>query len=328
VSNIGDFVKEGYASQMHEIDANVDGSDPKNLITFLGNPKWAQTTGPDFSTALRNHAYAHMQGGLGLQATANRFGTLGYTDAGDTVYGWTPQYGTGATPLLGPTTPQQAASAGPTAGAAAINAGGGGVPQPKPSWTPGEPGPQRKATFEYGAKLDDAAHYATTFLNNLKGGEQLLNRSITGRAAPTLTEIGAWAQAGGLDPKEVDRVLGGSVDATQALGKVMLMLGTQSMKQANEGNAAVRSVQEWQQFINANPNPATNVGAIRKMWHQMKFQARLVQSEQDKYGQWRNSGKDILGFRPAFNQYVDQATDTYLEHVKDRDWTQPTALGD
>lgn len=205
-----------------------------------------------------------------------------------------------------------------------------GVPQApsQPNLTLRQPGEPLQAAYKYGQGLDDAADYSQRFLNTTKEGEQLLNGAMTGRAIPTRLEIGRWATSAGVDPQKVDQIVGGSANQTQALAKVMLYVGTQAMRQANEGNAAVRSVQEWQKFIEANPNLANDPGAIRQMWDLMKFQSRMTVAEQREYYNWRDSGKDLTKFRPAWNSYADQQMDQYLRATKDRDWNKPTEIGE
>lgn len=197
-----------------------------------------------------------------------------------------------------------------------------------PQLTLRQPGPQLEESLKYGKSLDDAADYSQRFLNTTKEGEQLLNRAMTGRAIPTRLEIARWATSAGVDPKKVDEIAGGSANETQALAKIMLFIGTQSMRQANEGNAAVRSVQEWQKFIEANPNLANDPPAIRQMWSLMKQQSRMVVAEQAEYYNRRDSGGDLTTFRKDWNQYSDQKMDDYLRAVKDKDWSQPTAIGE
>jgi hypothetical protein len=313
----------------------IKDGNQKDMIALL--TQWAGLKGPELKQRMGQFALGNEQGRRALSDFNGTYDPALFTDQYNNKYGgWkssvmggvAPQMGAGGMGMGGP------APGGALPPSQGFPGGAAGGAPATPQLTTRQAGPQLTSAQEYGPALDTTADYNQRFLNNIQKGEQLLNGSITGRGAETITDIGRWAVRAGVPQDKVDALLGGSTTKTQAMAKLMLYIGTQGMRQANEGNAAVRSVQEWQQFIRANPNIENDTPAIREMWHLMKFQSRMVVAEQRAYHAREDNikndptGSQLINFRKDWNTESNQRMTDYLKATKDRDWNQPESIGD
>jgi hypothetical protein len=188
------------------------------------------------------------------------------------------------------------------------------APTPPPGFKIGQPGPRQEwINKEYYPQLQTAANASQNLINIVGEGKQLLADATTGRAAPARLEIARWLTSAGISDEVARRVAGGDPYNSQALSKLILYIGTQGMRQANEGNAAVRSVQEWNKFMEANPNLANDKKAITKMWDWMNYQAHLTTQEQKQFNRWSEMGKDTTQFPAEWNDYVEKTTQDYFK---------------
>ena len=195
----------------------------------------------------------------------------------------------------------------------------GGPNTPSSSITLGPSAP-RQAQLEYMGKtywpqLQEAGEQSQSMLNFLGEARSLLRDYTPGRGAELRTELARLLEAGGADPNGpvVRAVANGDVSNAQAFQKLTVAMATQWMRQANEGNAAVRSSTEWLKFQNAFPGLENDPKAIQKMYNYMRFLADMTQQKQKSYQNFeRAPGYDIAQFPSKWNEFANTQLGKFL----------------
>lgn len=188
---------------------------------------------------------------------------------------------------------------------------------PAPGPTSFGPTPNREAEIEHMGKtyypqLQKAADQATTFKQYIGEAKMLLKNFDTNRASELRTDMARWGRSVGLPEDTTNKIAGGDVSNAQALQKLMIYTGTRGMAVANEGNAAVRSVQEWNKFMEANPNLTNDPKAITKMYDFMSFLADLTKSEQKQYNTYKSTpGADVTAWPAKWNDIATEMGNRY-----------------
>lgn len=317
--------------------------DPKQTVAQLTQITQGARTNGDLKARLFQLAQAY-------QSASDRNGNIGWQTQTDPMTGQPKlvafnkmQGGPSGAPLpgqsAGPTLPAPATGGGTSAAASQGGAGGGSTvppaaavsatsnaaPQASPTQatssvvgtpmgpTAAQAGGLKYMSDTYYPELQNAARQAQNYLNIVSEGKSLLRDVATGRAAPARLEIARWLTSAGVSEQTARQVAGGDPYNAQALQKLILYIGTQGMRQANVGNAAVRSVQEWNKFMEANPNLANDKQAINKMWDFMQYQSSLVTQEQNEYNGWLRDGKNPTLFPASWNNFVNQQTQKYMQ---------------
>jgi hypothetical protein len=286
----------------------------QSMSDNAGALSWQTVVGPDGQP--RTVAFSKLTGGpAGAPQPGQTLGGAPGMVPSPAGGGGGPGPAPGPAPL--PTTPSEAAPVVPGAGAAPASPPTAPTNVGGPLGTPTAPTTAQSAGLDYIAKtyypqLQQAAQQATQVKNMLGEARSLIRNFDPGRAAEWRTDAARWATAAGMSPDTVAAIQGGDVSSAQALQKLTTTMATQWMRQANEGNAAVRSVQEWQKFQAAFPNIENDPKAIGKMYDFMDFVASLTQAEQRGFDQYKAiPGADVTTWPGKWNTVVNEMSQKY-----------------
>lgn len=233
-----------------------------------------------------------------------------------------PTQGVSTAPGAGPFQGVGPGTGGP--GSPGMHPAGGAQPQPQapiaPSGpTPFGPTPDKAAAIDYMGKeyypqLVQAGQQATQAKQLMTEAKSLMTNFDPNRASEVRAGAARWLESiPGISKDTVANVAGGDVSNAQALQKLMIIAATQGMAQANKGNAAVRSVQEWQKFQEANPNITTDKNAITKMYDYMNFQADMTKQEQRSYDEYRSRpNADVTTWPAKWNDFATDQSQKYF----------------
>ena len=267
VNSVGDFVKQGYASQMAELGIPKD-----ELITHLANPAPGSPASLK-DDQIRNWYKMHS---LALQHGSNATNTL--TNAYDPHMAWDPNTGTwqggwrnpyGRVQTVGGQSAQPgvggALGAGPTQGAAALTAAGaGGQPTGAPSAQFGEPGPVEQKQLEalpgYIQGVNASQSSAQALNRQLDELDDMRKQFKPGAGTSTYVQAARLMQAAQLPQSWVDSVAKGSLPAGQTFDSIGLQVAVGMMKQQllsrseSEGSAGRILQLEFDAYKNTKPN--------------------------------------------------------------------------
>jgi hypothetical protein len=324
-----------YMSQAMSIGA-IDPAKYKETIAFLADPKYANLKGADFrNQVLLPHALAMQHGSSALTALNNNFDpALSYNPDGSTNAGWrNPYYGT-ARNINGTA---GALSAGPTVGAAALNAGGPGAPAapaapsnplqptgpaapPSNSLAPamptppplaqaqsgpqfGQMGPVRKAMLEsvvpYQKDVDARQSAAQGLLVQMQQAQRLMKNFTPNGAASVRTELGRIASGMGAPQELQDELANGSIADSQAAQKLLFGIGSQLAAQLTHAGGGRMAATMWSHTLDqGSPNINMNADSISKIMAAMREVAHVMDMERSHlYGRLAQPNYDITRVR-------------------------------
>lgn len=168
---------------------------------------------------------------------------------------------------------------------------------------------------QYWPQLVDASNQAVSLKNFLGEARALLKDYSPGRGAELRSEAARLLEAlPGADPSSplIRAVAGGDVSNAQAFQKLTVAMATQWMRQANEGNSAVRSSTEWAKFQNAFPGLENDPRAIQKMYNYMDFLADMSKKKLEKFHEFQATpGYDIVRFPSMWNDFAASQADQF-----------------
>lgn len=168
---------------------------------------------------------------------------------------------------------------------------------------------------QYWPQLVDASNQAVSLKNFLGEARALLKDYSPGRGAELRSEAARLLEAlPGANPSSplIRAVAGGDVSNAQAFQKLTVAMATQWMRQANEGNSAVRSSTEWAKFQNAFPGLENDPRAIQKMYNYMDFLADMSKKKLEKFHEFQATpGYDIVRFPSMWNDFAASQADQF-----------------
>jgi hypothetical protein len=205
-----------YMSQAMSIGA-IDPSKYKETIAFLADPKYANLKGPDFrNQVLLPHAIAMQRGSSALTALTSNYDPNAIINAdGSTSGAWMNPARATATPAALSGT-AGAMSAGPTAGAAAVNAAPSG---PAPSVPGGDP-------FAPGPSAPNAGPSNPLIPGQPAPGPNTLTPNASAPAAPRLGAAGPMQQQIYKDTGEYKQ----DIDARESQAQALLLQMQQAQR--------------------------------------------------------------------------------------------------
>ncbi len=187
-------------------------------------------------------------------------------------------------------------------------AAGGGVPMSPLGFTgPTTYGASRyKQISDAADTLDSTVRQGQNTMEVIQEARNALQSFKPGGLASTYQQVAQFAQGLGASPALVDRIGNGDLGASQEFNKLMLQAVIPQIRQGLEGTAGRLAVQEFNAYLERNPNIETDPRTINQMFNWWEKIQNINTARQQFRDRYMAAGGDPLNWPTAENQMMKE----------------------